>query len=651
MTVPTSRITGPPVRVGGGAEDVTDVDAANPEARTTGPDAAGPHDPLTGVANWQLFVDRGAVALARAARNGWSTALLVIDLDRFHQINDRFGHESGNSVLAEVARRLSAGFRPFDTVGRPEYTLARVGDDEFRILCENVTDPATARSLGRRVADLLEAPVGVHDGEVLVTAAVGVTLAPPGEVDIEVLIVQADSAMRRAKQTGFARTVFAPDMAASSGDSDAAEVALRRAFTGGELRLRYQPKVALDSDRIVGAEALLYWQHPERGMVPPCEFIPLAEETGLIVAIGSWVIEEACREAARWRSSFPDIPALVVSVNVSARQFGAGLVDVVARALSATAIDPGTLCLEVTESVLMHDTEETVAILQELAGLGVSLSIDDFGTGYSSLSYLKRFPLHELKIDKSFVDGLGKNDQDTAIVAAVVAMAHALDLSVVAEGVETADQLQRLRTLGCEQAQGYHLARPGPPGAIDKLLRGEASPGGHSHARRAEGSGAPSETSRPNRILVVDDDANVRQLARMSLATVGFEVYEAVDGPSALSAATHISPDCILLDVAMPDMSGLEVCRALRADPRTAQCTILMLAIGNDPRDKIEAFSSAADDYIIKPFSPRNLVSRVHSAIRRRREARGPTLPLEHQSAGDSTRVPSIAAAVPETPR
>ena len=651
MTVPTSRMTGPPVRESGGAEDATDVDAANPEAHATGPGAAGPHDPLTGVANWQLFVDRGAVALARAARNGWSTALLVIDLDRFHQINDRFGHESGNSVLAEVARRLTAAFRPFDIVGRPEYTLARVGDDEFRILCENVADPATARSLGRRVADLLEAPVGVHDGEVVVTAAVGVTLAPPGEVDIEVLIVQADSAMRRAKQTGFARTVFAPDMAASSGDPDAAEVALRRAFTGGELRLRYQPKVALDSDSIVGAEALLYWQHPERGVIPPCEFIPLAEETGLIVAIGSWVIEEACREAARWRRSFPDIPALVVSANVSARQFGPGLVDVVARALSATAIDPGTLCLEVTESVLMHDTEETVAILQELAGLGVSLSIDDFGTGYSSLSYLKRFPLHELKIDKSFVDGLGKNDQDTAIVAAVVAMAHALDLSVVAEGVETADQLQRLRTLGCEQAQGYQLARPGPPGAIDKLLRGEASPGGHSSARRAQGSSAPSETSRPNRILVVDDEATVRQLARMSLATVGFEVYEAVDGPSALSAAAHISPDCILLDVAMPDMSGLEACRALRADPRTAQCTILMLTIGNDPRDKIEAFTSGADDYIIKPFSPRNLVNRVHSAIRRRREDLRPNLPLEHQSAGDSTRVPSIAAAVPETRR
>ena len=619
----------------GGAERIADVKAVGAAPCTTGADGAGLQDPLTGLAGWHLFVDRAAAALARAARNGWSTALLVIDVDQFHQVKDELGRESADLILVEVARRLDAGFRPYDTVARPGDTLVRLGVDEFLILgeeellilCENVRDPAVARSLGRRVADLLAAPVGVHDREMLVTAGVGVTLAPPGEADVAELVVQAASAMLRAKQHARGtHTVFMQGMTEVGGDLCEAGRDLQRGLVDGELRLHYQPKVALDSDRVVGVEALLRWQHPERGMVQPLEFIPLAEETGLIVPVGSWVIEEACREAARWRRSFPDRPALVVSVNVSPRQLDQGLVDVVARALSASGAEPEALCLEFTESILMHDTEESIAILQSLADLGVALSIDDFGTGYSSLAYLKRFPLHELKVDKSFVDGLGRDDDDTAIVAAVVAMAHALDLCVVAEGVETADQLQRLRTLGCEQAQGYHLARPGPPEAIDTLLRAETSLGWRSHAPRAQASDAAVETYRPNRILVVDDDANVRQLALMSLTTVGFEAHEAVDGASALAAAERISPDCVLIDLAMPGMSGLEVCRALRSAPGTADCTILILTITDDAAGKVEAFSSGADDYITKPFSPRGLVSRVHAAMRRRRDDIGPEL-------------------------
>ncbi len=645
MTDRPTRLSGSPVGRGSGVEN---VDAATP-SMVAG--AAGAYDPLTGLANWHLFADHAGAALARAARNGWSTALLVIDVDDFHEINHRFGHELGDVVLVEMARRLQAGFRPYDTVARRADTLARFGADEFVILCEDVRGPTAARSLGYRVVDLLKASFGPQHGQVLVTAAVGVTLAPPGETNVEELIGQADGAMRRAKhQVGIARVVFATD--SPDGDQGAAARALQEAFVGGELRLRYQPKVALESDRIVGVEALLYWQHPERGMVQPSEFIPLAEETGLIVAIGTWVIEEACREAARWRHSFPDIPALAVSVNVSARQFSPELVEVVRRALSASAVEPRALCLEMTETILMDDTELSVAILQELAGTGVLLSIDDFGTGYSSLSYLKRFPLHELKIDKSFVDGLGKKNEDTAIVAAIVAMAHALDLCVVAEGVETADQLQRLRTLGCEQAQGYHLARPGPPEATDLLLRAETSPGWRSHAPKALGSVATSDTYRPNRILVVDDDDDMRLLARASLTAVGFEVHEAVDGPSALAAALRINPDCILLDVGMPNMSGLEVCRALRAESSTATCTIVMLTIDNDPEAKVEAFSCGADDYMVKPFTPRGLVSRVHDAMRRRREGIGAWLGVEGQSELDSIGAETpTASTVPRSPR
>lgn len=624
MTNRPSRITGTSVRMDGSAPGTSNVKVLDAAAIATGVDGAGLRDPLTGLVDWHLFVDRATGALARAARNGWSTAVLVVDVDQFHHVNRQLGHGAGDLVLLEVARRLDAGFRPYDTVARPGHTVARLGADEFVILCENVRDLAVARSLGRRVAGLLEAPVRLRYDDVLVTAAVGVTLAPPGSPDVEALLVQADSAMRRAKQQGRGATVlFTEAVVEVGGVLGEAERELQRALVGGELRLCYQPKIALESDRIVGVEALLRWQHPERGLVPPCEFIPLAEQTGLIVPIGAWVIEEACRQVARWRRTFPGHQGLVVSVNVSTRQFGPGLVDVVARALSASGTEPEALCLEVTESLLLRDADDAVAILQELADLGVAVSIDDFGTGQSTLSRLRQLPVHELKIDKSFIDGLGENTDGTAIVAAIIAMAHALDLCVVAEGVETADQLQRLRTLGCEQAQGFHLARPGPPAAIDVLLRAETTLGWRSHAPQTRAPGTASETLRPNRILVVDDDANVRQLAVMSLTTVGFEVHEAIDGASALATAKLIVPDCILLDLAMPDMSGMEVCRALRADPCTAACTILILTITDDAADKVEAFSSGADDYIVKPFSPRGLVSRVHAAMRRRREAVG----------------------------
>ncbi|MDP9419354.1 MAG: EAL domain-containing protein [Actinomycetota bacterium] len=444
--------------------------------------------------------------------------------------------------------------------------------------------------------------------------------------------------------------MFEQDLLTADNQRDEAELALRRALPDSELRLHFQPKVALDTERIVGVEALVRWQHPQRGMVAPLEFIPLAEATGLIVPIGAWVIEEACRQAARWRRSFPDRPLLVVSVNLSVRQFGPGLVDVLTRALSASGAEPGALCLELTESLLVDDVEGSVALLGELVGLGVALSIDDFGTGYSSLAYLKRFPLHELKIDKSFVDGLGRDANDTTIVAAVVALAHALELSVVAEGVETADQVQRLRTLGCQQAQGYHFARPGPAETIDALLRLETSASWRSHGSSDQSSEVGSQTYRPERVLVVDDDPEVRQLALMSLTAVGFEVHEATDGHSALATVKLVGPTCVLLDLVLPDVSGVELCRSLRADPATAACTLLMLTGSDGALDKVEAFSAGADDYITKPFSPRHLTGRVNAAMRRRREAAAlqPEQATEWQ--GGSSVVPA-GPDLPETPR
>ena len=391
------------------------------------------------------------------------------------------------------------------------------------------------------------------------------------------------------------------------------ERALRRALAEGQFRLDFQPKVSLESGHVVGAEALLRWDDPGRGLVPPLEFIALAEETGLIVPIGTWVIEEACRRVVQWDRRFPRRPALVVSVNVSGRQFGPDLVDAVAAALAASGADPGQLCLEVTESVLMGDADAAAGILRQLAATGVKLSIDDFGTGYSSLAYLKQFPLHELKIDRSFVTGLGDDSNDTAIVAATVAMAHALRLSVVAEGVETTDQLERLRVLGCQDVQGFFISPPHPAEAFAEFLAGWHSEGG----RLGVGS---TGLGRAERILVVDDADDVRQMARMSLATAGFEVVDVGSGPEAVATARMMLPDCVLLDVSMPDMSGFDVCRALRASPATAGCTIVMLTANVASHDKVQAFSSGADDYIIKPFTPRDLVGRVRAAIHRRRD-------------------------------
>jgi EAL domain-containing protein (putative c-di-GMP-specific phosphodiesterase class I)/CheY-like chemotaxis protein len=393
------------------------------------------------------------------------------------------------------------------------------------------------------------------------------------------------------------------------------EDALRRALARDEFQLAYQPKVSLITNRITGVEALLRWHHPERGVIPPMEFIPLAEESGLIVPIGAWVLAQVCRDAKRWCRSLPGGLPLTVAVNVSARQFDSGLAETFGSIVASAGIDPSSVCLEVTESMVMRDPELAIATLLKLKSTGFRISIDDFGTGFSSLAYLSRFPLDELKIDKSFVDGLGHDQEATAIVAAVMGMSHALDLSVVGEGVETADQAARLRTLGCDEAQGYHFARPCPADDIDALLLAATT----RQSARTTGIGISlAAVTRPERVLVVDDAGDVRQLARSSLAAVGFEVQEASSGEEAMTLMRHFQPDCVVLDLNLPGMSGLDVCRRLRADPAHQRITIVMLTVAAESSEKVEAFSLNADDYIVKPFSPRDLVSRVTAAMRRR---------------------------------
>lgn len=568
------------------------------------------HDALTGLPNRASFVDRLAQALERERRGRDNTAVFFLDLDRLRAVNDHLGYDAGSQLLVTLARRLSEGLRPNDVV-------ARLGGDEFAILCENVADERAVIALAERALGAVKEPVHVGGERVSVTATVGVAFASPDSIDALSVLGDAELAMRRAKELGTAGyELFSAEMRSHPLQRIEKERALQRALEEGQFRLLYQPMVALDTERAWAAEALLRWEHPERGTVPPLEFIPLAEETGLIVPIGAWVLEEAAQQAARWNSSFPERLPLRVSVNVSGRQFQAGLVDTVRDALDRSQIDPGSLCLEVTESIVMDDVGEAVATLTALKALGVAISIDDFGTGYSSLAYLRRFPLDELKVDRSFVDGLGRDAEDTAIVAAVTAMAHALELNVVAEGVETAEQLDRLRLLGCDFAQGYHLARPQPAEGVGQLLADEEA--ASNVYSRVEGSGTGLHRSTKDSVVIADDSPDVLMLAEVSLASAGFEVHTANSGEGAISLVRAVRPTCVVLDVTMPDLSGVEVCRELRADPSSSGCTIVMLTANELVADKVEAFSAGADDYMLKPFSPRDLVSRVRAAVRRK---------------------------------
>jgi diguanylate cyclase (GGDEF)-like protein len=577
------------------------------------------HDGLTGLPNRALFVDHVRRALHRATRHRWSTGLIAINVDDFDAINARLGHDVGDQVLASVAHRLQASTRSSDSVSRQLETVARLGGDEFFVLCERVGGARGAARVAARVAHVFTEPIAVGDEGVQISVRMGITVIRDAKPDPDVVIREAKSALRRAGETGAGTCAFfAEAMRAAQMTRIDDGHALRFALERGELRVVFQPKVSLANDRVVGVEALLRWEHPERGMIPPSTFIPLAEETGLIVPIGSWVLRQACEHGARWLRQNTIPPAPTVSVNLSARQFDAELVETLRTVLAETGMDPTHLCLEVTESMVMGDPEQATEMLHQIKALGVNLSMDDFGTGYSSLAYLRRFPLTELKIDKSFVDGLGRDPESTAIVAAVMGMAHAMDLSVVAEGVETSAQVDALRALGCDQAQGYYYARPLPADRIDDLLSKAHVDGDRARAHDARGTTEWGSGT----IVIVDDAADVRLFARMTLTAAGFGVHEAETGEGAIDLIRRVLPDCVVLDTHMPGISGLDVCRVLRADPTTRELTVVMLTSDGKATEKAEAFSLDVDDYIVKPFVPRDLVSRVTAAIRRRTETR-----------------------------
>jgi diguanylate cyclase (GGDEF)-like protein/PAS domain S-box-containing protein len=412
------------------------------------------HDSLTGMPNRALFIERLEHALGRRRYHARGAAVLFLDLDDFKMVNDSLGHVEGDILIGQVAERLSESVRPGDLA-------ARFGGDEFALLVDDVDEDA-AVGVATRALAALNRPFELTDRAVRVGATVGIALSSPTLPTSIDMLRAADIAMYRAKQSGKGRfRVFEPSMLEEAAERLRLGVDIRGAVERGEFVIHYQPTVDLPDGTMTGMEALVRWAHPELGLLQPAEFIPLAESTGLIIPLGEWVLREACRQARAWQRARSDKPPLVMTVNLSGGQLlHPGLVASVSQALEDGELPPELLTLEITESVMAHETEETIRRMRQLKGLGVGIAIDDFGTGYSSLSYLRRFPVDTVKIDKSFVDGLTKGANELALVRAIVRLAHSLKVTTVAEGVETEGQARRLIRMGCDQAQGFHFARP-----------------------------------------------------------------------------------------------------------------------------------------------------------------------------------------------
>jgi diguanylate cyclase (GGDEF)-like protein/PAS domain S-box-containing protein len=422
------------------------------------------HDALTGLPNRAMLMDRLGQALAHAQRRQHQLAVVFIDLDRFKLVNDSLGHAAGDALLQEVARRLRATLREEDTV-------ARVGGDEFQVVLDEIDGPADAAHVAEKLMRVLGEPFTLEGQELHVTASLGLSLYPRDGARGDLLLKYADTALYEAKGEGRnAYRFFSPEMNAQAHGRLRMENDLRRAIERDELELHYQPQLDLASGAVCAVEALLRWHHPRKGLILPNAFIPLAEETGLIVPLGEWVLEQACRQAAQWQRE--GVGPLRVAVNISARQLlRPGLDSAVRQALAESGLEPRCLELELTESSVMHDPAHAQGVLHALRELGVLLSIDDFGTGYSSLAYLKRLPLDRLKIDRSFIGGIPQDGDDAAIVETIIVMTHKLGLRVIAEGVETQEQRAQLLRQGCDEVQGFLWARPVPAAEVPALVR------------------------------------------------------------------------------------------------------------------------------------------------------------------------------------
>jgi diguanylate cyclase (GGDEF)-like protein/PAS domain S-box-containing protein len=555
-------------------------------------------DALTGLPNRTLFYDTLKKTLVQAELSGWQVGVLFIDLDYFKNVNDTLGHAVGDELLGQFSNRLVQCVRARDVVGR-------LGGDEFAVILVMQEGPQGAVQVATKIRDALRAPFGLKGHEMTVTASVGITLYPDDAAEPDALIQYADTAMYRAKQAGRdTYRFFTAQMNAEVLARLDLEVALRRAVEHEEFSLVYQPKVMLSSGRMSGVEALLRWQRPGHGLVSPQDFVPLLEETGLIVPVGNWVIAAACRQVGLWLRGA--VGPVQVSVNVSGRQFVEGDLDEeVGAALRAHDITPDLLELELTESSLMANTERTMVTLRKLKSRGVQISIDDFGTGYSSLAYLRRFPIDKIKIDIAFVRDVTTNSDDAAIVLAIIGMAHSLKLEVIAEGVETAAQLSYLRRHHCDQIQGFYFSRPLAAADMEGALRGQKRlPAPAAEAR------APRQT-----LLLVDDEAPILSTLQRLLRQDGYHILAAQSAAEGFELLALHEVQVILCDQRMPAMNGtVFLDRVKELYPKTLR---IVLSGYTDLESIMEAINRGAIyRFYTKPWDNKLLRDNIHEAFR-----------------------------------
>lgn len=554
------------------------------------------HDALTGLANRTILSDRLDLLIERAKRKNGVVALLLLDLDRFKEINESLGHGAGDQLLRDVADRLAGNMRGSDTVGR-------MGGDEFIILTE-VDEPDDAIPIAQKILGIMSQPFELQNQEVYVGVSIGVSLYPKDGISAEDLLKHGDAAMYLAKKQG--RNTFSfydGSMNASSSERLSMQSSLRRAVENGELLLHYQPQVNLQSGEIVGAEALVRWNHPEMGMVPPGRFIPMAEDTGLIFPIGQWVLHAACAQSSAWQKE--GLPDMAIAVNLSAHQFRQlNLVKMTTGVLLETGLDGRFLELELTESAVMQDVDRVIRTLKELKATGVELSIDDFGTGYSSLSYLKQFAIDRLKIDHSFVRDITRDPNDAAITLAVITMAHSLGLNVIAEGVETTGQLDFLRSHGCDEMQGYYFSRPVPANEFECLLR---------DGKKLEF--ADQEGGSQRTLLLIDDDPNATAALRRLFRREGYRILIAHSAGEGFELLASNQVGVIISDQGMPDITGIEfLSRAKRLYPDVMR---IVLSGYTDLKLVTDAFNRGAIyKFITKPWSDQEIQEIVRDAFR-----------------------------------
>ncbi|HSN38765.1 MAG TPA: EAL domain-containing protein, partial [Burkholderiales bacterium] len=528
-------------RIAGIAADITERKAAEEKLVYL-----AHYDDLTGLPNRILFRDRLEQTLSQARRRNWLVGVMMLDLDRFKVANDSLGHSVGDALLKQVADRLADCVRVGDTVGR-------FGGDEFGIVLSDLRDAEDVRLVAQKTLEAFSKPFQLNCDEVYITASIGISMYPTDSDDLEVLIKSADTALHRAKDSGRNNfQFFTAEMNDKVLHRLSMDNSLRRALERGEFLLHYQPKVALDTGVTTGLEALLRWQHPELGLVPPGEFVPLLEETGLIIPVGEWIFGAVCGQLKAWEAA--GIQCVPIAVNLSSRQFlTRGFGGYVQRLLEKHGVDPRLIELEITESSLMANTEDIVDTLRYLESIGVRIAIDDFGTGYSSLSYLKRFPLDALKIDGSFVQDITSNADDAAIVRAIISMARSLGLKIVAEGVETEAQMNFLASSGCDEIQGYFLSRPMTSEDSGKWLR-----------RKIHLPDPPLRGTAPA-VLLVDDDDDMLVLLARALGQDGYYILTANCAREAFDILSRHRVDMVISDQQMPGMSGVELLQRIKS--------------------------------------------------------------------------------------